>query len=125
MKFDQKNGSQEDFLVQVQIKATQAYPDPVFPPIPPADLPNNHAEIDRVQNAQNANHVTLDIAVNERNRRIKEIFMNAIPNFIRRKLDQNETVTVQDLCTVARRQMVFFELCPGDDWTRDAFNEVS
>ena len=49
-----------------------------------------------------------------------------MPNFIKRKLlDQNEAATVQDLCTVARRQMVFFELCPSDDWSRDAFNEVS
>ena len=65
-------------------------------------------------------------AVNERSRRIKEVFKNALPNFIKGKLlDQNETATVQDLCTVARRQMVFFELCPSDDWTRDAFREVS
>ena len=49
-----------------------------------------------------------------------------MPNFIKRKLlDQNETATVQDLFTVARRQVVFFELCPSDDWSRDAFNEVS
>ena len=40
-------------------------------------------------------------------------------------LVQNETATAQDLCTTARRQMVFFELCPSDDWSRDAFNEVS
>ena len=49
-----------------------------------------------------------------------------MPNFIERKLlDQNEAATVQDLCTVARRQIVFFELCPSDEWSRDAFNEVS
>ena len=48
-----------------------------------------------------------------------------MPNVIKRKLlDQNEAATVQDLCKVARRQMVF-ELCPSDDWTRDAFNKVS
>ena len=47
-------------------------------------------------------------------------------NFIKRKLlDQNEVATVQDLCTVAGRQLVFFEFCPSDDWTRDAFNEVN
>ena len=126
LKFDHKHGSPEDFLVQVQIKATQAYPDPVLPPIPPANPPNEQAEIDRVQNAQEANQAVLHNAVNEQNRRIKEIFTNAMPNFIKRKLlDQNEAATVQDLCTVARRQMVFFELCPSDDWTRDAFNEVS
>ena len=62
----------------------------------------------------------------ERNRRIKEFLTIAMLNFIKRKLlDQHETATVQDLCTVARRQMVFLELCPSDDWSRDAFNEVS
>ena len=126
LKFDHKHGSPEDFLVQVQIKATQAYPDPVLPANPPANPRNEQAEIDRFQNAQEANQAVLDNAVNERNRKIKEIFTNAMPNFIKRKLlDQNEAATVQDLCTVARRQMVFFELCPIDDWTRDAFNEVS
>ena len=49
-----------------------------------------------------------------------------MPNFIERKLlDQNDAATVQDICTVARRQMVFFELCASDDWSRDPFNEVS
>ena len=43
----------------------------------------------------------------------------------RKLLDQNEAATVQGLCTVARRQTVFFELCPNDDRMRDAFNEVS
>ena len=126
LKFDQKTGSPEDFLVQVQIKATQAYPDPVFAPIPPANPPNDQAGIDRVAATEAANQTVLDNATNERNRRIKEIFTNSMPNFIKRKLlDQNEAATVQDLCTVARRQMVFFELCPSDDWSRDAFNEVS
>ena len=126
LKFDHKDGSPEDFLVQVQIEATQAHPGPLFPPIPPADPPNAQAEIDRVHNAQDASQAALDNVVNERNRRIKEISSNAMPNFIKRKLlDQNEAATVQDLCTVARRQMVFLELCPSDDWTRDAFNEVS
>ena len=126
MKFDHKNGGPEDFLVQVQIKATQAYPDTVFPPIPTANPPNAQAETDRVQNAQDANQAVLDNAVNKKSRRIKEIFTNAMQNFIKRKLlDRNEAATVQDFCVVARRQMVFFELCTSDDWTRDAFNEVS
>ena len=99
LNFDHKNGSPEVFLVQVQIKATQAYPDSFFPPIPPANPPNAQAEINRVQNAQDANQAVLDNPVNERNRRDKEIFKNAMPNFIKRKLlDQNEAATVQDLC---------------------------
>ena len=126
LKFDHKTGSPEDFLVQKQIKSAQAYPDPVFAHIPPANPPNDHGEIDRVAAAQAANKIFLDNGVNDRNRRIKEIFTNGIPNFIKRKLlDQNEAATVQDLRTLARRRMVFFELCPGDDWSRDAFNEVS
>ena len=55
LKFDDKNGSQEDFLLQVQIKTTQAFPDLVFPPISPANPPNEPAEIDIVQNAPDAN----------------------------------------------------------------------
>ena len=45
--------------MHVQVKATQAYPDPIFPPVPTAILPNDQAEIDREQNAQNANQPTL------------------------------------------------------------------
>ena len=110
-------------MVQTQIKAAQAYPDPVFAPILP---PNDQGEIDGVAAAQAANQIILDNAANERNRRIKEYFTNAMPNFFKRKLlDQNEAATEQDLCTMARRQMVLFELCPSDDGSRDAFNEVS
>ena len=42
---------------------------------------------------------------------------------LRNLLDQNEAARVQDLCRTAWSQMVFFELCPNDDWARDAFNE--
>ena len=126
VKLDHNTGNPEDFLVQVQIEPTQAYPDPVFAPIPRANPPGDQGEKDSVAAAQAANQVLLNNAVNERNRRIKEIFTNAMPNFIKRKLlDQNEAAAVQDLCTVARRQMVFFELCPSDGWSRNAFNEVS
>ena len=53
-------------------------------------------------------------------------FANAMPNFIKRKLlDQYETASVQDLSIVARHQMVFYELCPSDDWTKVTFNEIS
>ena len=49
-----------------------------------------------------------------------------MPNFINGKLlEQNETETKQGLGTIARRQTLFFGLCPNDYWTRDAFNEVS
>ena len=126
LKFDHKNGSPEDFVVQVEIKATQAYPIPVFPSIPPANPPTAQAEIDRVQNAQDANQAVLNKTVNEKNRIIEEICTNAMPNFIKRKLlDQIEAITVQDFCIIARRQMAVSDFCPSDDWTRDAFNGVS
>ena len=113
-------------MVQTQFKAAQAYPDPVFAPIPPANPPNDHGERDRVAAAQAAYQIILDNAVIERNRRIKEICTNAMPNLIKSKLlHHNEAATVQDFCTEARRQMVFLKLCPSDDWSRDAFNEVS
>ena len=64
-KFDHKNGRPEGFLVQVQIKAKQACPDPVFLPIPPAGPPNNQAEIDRFQLGQDANQAPLNNALNE------------------------------------------------------------
>ena len=82
LKFDHKNGSPEDFLVQVQTKATLVYPDPAFPPIPPADRPNSQAEIDRVQQEQVANQATLDNTFNDRIRRIQEILTNSMPNFM-------------------------------------------
>ena len=113
-------------MVQTQIKAAQAYPDPVFAPLPPKNPPKDQGEIDRVPAAQAANQMNLDNAVKGRNRLITEIFTNALPNFIGRKLlDQNQAATVQVLCTVARRQIVFFEPYTSDDWSRDAFNEVS
>ena len=57
---------------------------------------------------------------------MKEIFTNAIAKFIKRKLvNQKWAATIQDLCTIARRQKIFFERCPTDDWTSDAFIEVS
>ena len=125
LKFYHKTGNPENFLVQVQIKATEAYPGPVFAPTPPANSSGDQSEIDRVAAVPATNQVILNNVVNERNRRIKN-FTNALPNSLKRKLlDQNEAATVKDLCTVAGRQMAFFELCPSDDWSRDAFNEVS
>ena len=47
----------------------QAYPDPLVPPISPTNITNEQAEIDRVQNAQKENHLTLQNTINERNRK--------------------------------------------------------
>ena len=44
LKFDHKTGRRENFLVQLQIKATQAYPDTVFAPFRPSNPPNDQAE---------------------------------------------------------------------------------
>ena len=68
------------------MKAAQAYPDPVFAPIPPENSPGDQREMDRVAAAEAANQLILNNAINERNRRIKEFFTNAMPIFIKRKL---------------------------------------
>ena len=126
LKLEHKTGNPEDFLVKVQTKATQIYPDPVLAPIPPANPPSDQGEIERLAAAPAPNQVVLNNAVKKRNRRFEEKFTYAIPNFVKRKLlEQNEAATVQDLCTVAERQMVFFQLCPSGYWSRDAFNGVS
>ena len=65
------SGSPKDFMVQVQIKAKRVYPETLFSPLAPADPRNNQAEIDSVQNAQDANQGTLGNAINELNKRVK------------------------------------------------------
>ena len=85
LKFDHKTGIPKNFLVQVQIKATQAYAEQVFAPIP--NPPGDQGETDRLAAAQAANQVFINNAVNERNRRNKEIFTNA-----KLKFHQKETV---------------------------------
>ena len=84
-KFDHKIGNLEGFLVQMQSRATPVYPDTVFPPFPPTDPPVNQARNDRVQPAQDASRATLNNTVHERNRRIRKIFMDAMPNVIRKE----------------------------------------
>ena len=54
------------FLVQVPMKATQAYPGAVFAPIPQVNPPNDLAEKDRVAAGQAANQVILDVADNQK-----------------------------------------------------------
>ena len=53
-------------MVQVQIKATQAHPHPVFAQIPPANPPGNRAETDKNAAAQAAQQVILNNSVNEK-----------------------------------------------------------
>ena len=125
LDFDHKSGNPEDFLVQLQIRQHKLTLIQYSHQFLLLTYRMTKQKL-TIQHVQGDNQATLDNALNERNRRIKEIVMNAIPNLIKRKLlDQIEAATVQDLCTVARRQLVFFELCTSDDWTRDAFNEVS
>ena len=96
------------FSVQVHLKPSQSYPDPVYPPIPTNDPPNNQAEFDKIKNAEDANQSTLDNALNEWQMRTKENSRNGMANFIKKKLlDQIEAKTVQNFCTVAKRQMFF------------------
>ena len=67
--------------MRVHSRATQAHLDPVFQSIPPADQLNNQPERDRVQPVQDTSQATLENAVNEQHIRIKETFMDAMPNF--------------------------------------------
>ena len=82
LKVDYKYGSTENVLIRVQSRTTQAHLDPILQSIPPADQLNNQPERDRAQPVQDASQATLKNAVNEEHIRIKEIFIDAMPNFI-------------------------------------------
>ena len=54
------------------------------------------------------------------------LFKKAMPTFNRLKLlEEPENAMIQELCTKARQKLIFRELCPVDDWSRDGFNEMS
>ena len=125
LKFDSKLQTPEEFLVQVQTLALQAYPNPIPEPVEPANPADDAAEIARVANENNANAERQRFADLERERQVKKICKRAMPNWIRAKIfDKPETMTIQELCTLARRCLVFNQLCPTDDWSRSTFNEV-
>ncbi len=66
-----------------------------------------------------------EFAVLERSNLVKRLFLRAIPKTVRMKLvEEEEVATVNDLCTKARRQLIFMDLYADDD-VRDSFNEVS
>ena len=124
LKFEHKTGNPEDFLLQVQIEATQAYQTRCLHQF--HEL-THHKTLKLIAATQAASQAALDNAVNEKkNRRSKKFFQAQCRTssreifWIKRRQQQ-----YQILCTVARRQMVFFELCTSDDWTRYAFNEES
>lgn len=124
LRFDPKKTTPEAFLVKVQTLAKQAYPDPILEPVRPAEA--GDGEADRVTRETAANEEKKRFADRERERQVIRIFKKSMPNWIRFKLlDQPEDKTAQELCTVARKNLIMQELCPLDEVTRDAFSEVN
>ena len=125
MKFSHKTESPEEFLVKLQNLALKAYPTPVDQPVAPVDggVQGDQEIFDR---EMRENENTRDFAQMERKGHIISLFKKAMPNFIKFKLlETPETATIQELCTKARQKLIFRELCPVDDWSRDGFNEIS
>ena len=106
-KMKTSDESAQDFLTDLQRLAIEAYPD-VAARAAAGGRPAVVAE-DRAQ---------------ERNRRIKEAFINGMPTQIKRfLLTQPDETTVEDLCSKAASRMIVDRLYPEDD--DSAFNEIS
>ena len=94
----------------------------IVPPAPVGNAANDQARFDR---ETRANEDRTNFARLERERMIKRNFVRAMPNHFKQKLlQQDENATVQELCTLVRRKMIVNQLCPADDFARDAFSEV-
>ena len=124
LKFNNKTGSPEEFVVKLQNLALKAYPPPVDLPVEPLneEVENDQQRVDREHRAnENRNFATM-----ERDRHVIRLLKKAMPNFIRLKLlEEPENAKIQDLCTKARQKLILRELCPVDDWSRDGFNEMN
>ena len=123
LKFDIKTTTPEDYLVKVLTVASQAYPQPAAAVIAPVGAaPGDQARFDTETRDELERQWN---ATSERERLVKRHFIKSMPNWIKIKLlDQPEAATVQDLCTLARKRLIVNELCPTDDYTRDAFSEL-
>ena len=125
LKFNNKTDSAEEFVVKLQNFALKAYPPPVNLPV---ESLNEEVENDqqRVDKEHRGNENTRNFPTIERDRHVSRLFKKAKPNFIRLNLlEEPENATIQDLCTKARQKLIFRELCPVDDWSRDGFNEMN
>ena len=126
LKFDPKTQTPEQFLVKIQSQAKLAYPDAVNAEIAAADPAlNADAEAARIEREEAENNERTRFHTRERERQIRKLFIKNMPNWLRIKLmEKPENLTVQELCTIARRSLVLRQLCPVDDWSRDAFAEL-
>ncbi|MEL7079647.1 MAG: DUF1759 domain-containing protein [Cyanobacteria bacterium J06582_2] len=106
-KMNKSEESAQDFLTDLQRLALEAFPD-VLPRAAAAGRPAVVAE-NRLQ---------------ERNRRVREAFINGMPVKMKRYLmTLPEDTTIDDLCAKAASRMIVDLLYPDED--DNAFNEVS
>ena len=122
----QKHRRQNNFLVKIRSQAKLAYPDAVNAEIAAADPAlNADAEAARIEREEAENNERTRFHTRERERQIRKLFIKNMPNWLRIKLmEKPENLTVQELCTIARRSLVLRQLCPVDDWSRGAFAEL-
>ena len=109
-------------------KAQRAYPTPDLHAVEPIDA----GAADEVIEASRFNRETgqrqerLDAANDNRNEQIKRLFIKGMPGWLRSKLlEQPPAATVQELCSLARKQMTIREMCRNEDHPEDGFNEIS
>ena len=107
-KYNASKETVHDFLTELQRMANLAFPDIVAR----AAADGNPA-------------VAAENCANERNRRVKEAFINGLPNKLKKYLlTLPETNTVEDLCERAARRVMIDQQYPEDDGG-SAFNELS
>ena len=128
-KFDIKRDSPENFLVNLTKKAQRAYPTPDLPAVAPLDaaLVGAAADADaaRFHGEMAQRQERLDAENDHRNKQIKRLFINGMPNWLRSKMmEQPVATTVQKLCNLARKQMTIRDVCRNEDYPEDSFNEI-
>ena len=115
LEFNNVTDSAEEFVINLQNSALQAYHPPVDLPVEPLneEVENDRQRVDR-EHRENENR--RKFATMERDRRVMRLFKKGMPNFIRRKLlEQPENAIIQEFCTKARPKLILRELCPVDD----------
>ena len=126
MKFDSKTDTPENFLVTLQTKATKACPDPDPPAVAPID-PHAADAVEQTRFDQDtARRAEILLSSQEaRSVQIRRQFIKNLPGWLRAKLlEQPENTTVEDICSLARKQLSIHNLCKTDDSVMDAFSEM-
>ena len=106
-KYNASKETVHDFLTKLQRMANLAFPDIVA---------RAAADGNPTMAAENR--------ANERNRRVKEAFINGLPNKLKNIFSLPETNTVEDLSERAARRVMIDQQYPEDDGG-SAFNELS